>query len=151
MNSCTFSPWKVSRPIKLNQTKWLTLCVFIFCMCVTVAALSEMWARKSCIHNIIFSFLLDTCTLYIYECSCSLFHSIPPSCASPSSSLPPSSLAFSFSDTEKPTPPSLSHAFISPPPHTPLAHKYPSLHPSLVLLFSLYFFFSVKPPGPPRV
>lgn len=25
------------------------------------------------------------------------------------------------------------------PPHTPLAHKYPSLHPSLDLLFSLYF------------
>ncbi len=98
------------------------------------------------------SFSLSSCTIHIYEYLCSLFLSIPPSCSSPSSTPPPSSLAFSFSDTEKPTPPSLSHAFTPDSLGTQIPIS-PSLARSVV--FIIYFFInppiSVNPPVPQRV
>lgn len=127
------------------MTHFINICFSCTCTCVTVAV------RKSYIHNIIFSFLLDTCILHIYKCLCSL--SIPPFCAHLYTTLPPSSLAFSFSDTEKPTPPSLSHAFTYPPTYS-LGTQIP-ISPSLTRSVVFIVFFnppiSVKPPGPPRV
>ncbi len=123
--------------MKVKQTKINVLSSFFV---VFFAALSEMWARKSCIHNIIFSFLMHYTHIRILVQSLSLHPSLL--CFSiqyPS----PILTRFLFQWHRKANTTLPLSCIHTPPPQTPLAHKYPSLHPSLVLLFSLYMFLLI--------